>query len=149
MKLLHRDARKIAERLHTYPAFATCHLDDLIALVEVGQQFEAPPGWVMMSEGVPADAVYVILDGTADVYKARDVIATVGPGDIVGEMTLLAGGQRRATITTKTTMSGVRIEHDWLTKLIAKKPNLSDILHTTFRSHQQTAAGPAAAASEA
>jgi len=140
MQLFHRESRPIAERLMTYPTFAGCDLDDLVALVEVGQTFEAPAQWVMMSEGIPADAIYIITEGTAGVYRGQAIVATIGPGEIVGEMAFLSGRQRRATVTSQTAIAGVRIEHEWLERLLPRRPRLQQMLHTVFRSHLPTAA---------
>lgn len=145
MKLFHREARPTAERLSSYSTFKDCRMDDLIALVEAGHHFELPAEWVLMSEGIPADAAYVIMDGTAAVYKGRQLIAEVGPGDIVGEMSLLAGGQRRATVTSKTHLSGIHVEHEALGRLLEKRPQLRDVLTTVFRSHVEPDSPPMSA----
>jgi CRP-like cAMP-binding protein len=134
MHLFHRDSRPTAELLSTFSTFQGCTIDDLIALVEAGHHFELPAEWVLMSEGIPADATYVITDGTASVYKGRSLIAEVGPGDVVGEMSFLAGGQRRATVTSKTHVSGIHIEHEVLAKLLKKKPHLAETLTAVFKS---------------
>lgn len=148
MGLLHRNSRGVAEQIQKFPAFAGCTVEDLIVLVEIGQLFEHPAEWVVMSEGVPADAVYIITEGTGSVYKGRDIIGSIGPGDVVGEMALLAGGQRRATITSNTHMSGLRVEHEWLSRVMNKRPNLRDAFTAVFHNHAQTDAARASSVSQ-
>jgi CRP/FNR family cyclic AMP-dependent transcriptional regulator len=130
------ESREMAAKLETYPTFAQCSHDDLLALAKAGSRFAVPAGWSFVQEGIPSDACYVIMDGTANVYHERSPIATLGEGDVVGEMTLLAGGQRRATVSSVTPVRGLRIENDVLTDLLSKRPKLREALDAVYRAHQ-------------
>jgi CRP-like cAMP-binding protein len=130
------ESREVADKLGTYQAFAQCSHDDLLALAKAGSRFSVPAGWSFVQEGIPSDAVYVITEGTAKVYQDRAVIATLGEGDVVGEMTLLAGGQRRATVSSVTPVRGLRIENDVLTELLGKRPQLREALDAVYKAHQ-------------
>jgi CRP/FNR family transcriptional regulator, cyclic AMP receptor protein len=129
------DTREIADKLATYPTFAQCSHDDLVALAKAGSRFAVPAGWSFVQEGIPSDACYVIMEGSAKVYQDRKVIATLGEGDVVGEMTLLAGGQRRATVSSVSAVRGLRIENDVLTDLLAKRPQLRAALDAVYQAH--------------
>ena len=120
----------MVDELSGYDTFADCSRDDLEALVDAGGQFALPPQWSLLQEGVPADAAYVILEGTARVYRERDVVAELGPGDLVGEMALLSGGQRSATVSSVTRLHGLRIDYDKLTHLLAQRPRLIHALRS-------------------
>ncbi|MGA7270112.1 MAG: cyclic nucleotide-binding domain-containing protein, partial [Acidimicrobiia bacterium] len=73
---------------------------DLVAATMAEVQFE--PRERIYSDGEPGDEMLVIVEGEAVVSKARngsrDVIETYGPGDHVGELSLLRGGQRIADV---------------------------------------------------
>ena len=62
-----------------------------------------------MREGGLGTEVMIIADGQATVSRKTDtgdaVVATVGRGDVVGEMSLLDRGRRSATVTAVTPMS--------------------------------------------
>jgi CRP/FNR family transcriptional regulator, cyclic AMP receptor protein len=131
-----REKRAIAEQLSTFTTFADCTHDDLLALVDAGAHFALPPAWSLMHEGVPADACYVITEGTARVFRDRTEVATLGPGDIVGEMALVTGGQRRATVSSVTHVRGLRIEYEALTRLLARRPHLTDLIKAVYVSHR-------------
>src|SRR5579875_1978790 len=92
--------RELVKALSGYPTFRNCSKDDLEALVEAGGPFSLPSGWPMVQEGIPADACYVLTEGDARVFHQREEIATISTGDLVGEMALLDGGQRNATVTS-------------------------------------------------
>jgi CRP/FNR family transcriptional regulator, cyclic AMP receptor protein len=54
----------------------------------------------LMREGEPADGFFVIAEGLASVTSNGHELASAGPGTTVGEMALLDGGPRAATVTT-------------------------------------------------
>jgi CRP-like cAMP-binding protein len=72
----------------------------------IGSQFERceiAAGQTLVEQGAVADAMYVVLSGRLGVFSADDpsapkYLASLDPGDIVGEVALLAGGRRSATV---------------------------------------------------
>jgi CRP/FNR family cyclic AMP-dependent transcriptional regulator len=130
------DKRELVARLSGYPTFANCSRDDVTALVDAGGPFTLPAGWPLAEQGIPADAVYVLTDGEARVFYVREQVATLGPGDIVGEMALLGGGQRRATVTTATRVGGLRIENTAMLDLFGRRPALRDTFRAAYEAHQ-------------
>ncbi|WP_375477647.1 Crp/Fnr family transcriptional regulator [uncultured Jatrophihabitans sp.] len=127
--------RDLVGTISGYPTFAHCGKDDVKALVEAGSDFSLPAGWPLVQEGIPADACYVLTDGEARVFHQRDQIATVGPGDVVGEMALLGGGQRRATVTSSTKVAGLRVDNDRLRPLLDKRPKLAEAFREVYNAH--------------
>ncbi|MDP9118401.1 MAG: cyclic nucleotide-binding domain-containing protein [Actinomycetota bacterium] len=130
------ESRAIAKQLGAYATFANCAQDDLIALADAGARFALPAEWTLVQEGIPADACYVIMEGSARVFHERAEIAVLGPGDVVGEMTLLGGGQRRATVSSVTSLRGLRVENDTLAALLTKRPQLREALTKVYQAHQ-------------
>jgi CRP-like cAMP-binding protein len=78
-------------------------------------------GTVIAREGEPGVGLFIILDGTADVSIGGRKKATLGPGDFFGEIALLDGGPRTATVTAKSDVAllgltewvfrGLMVEH--------------------------------------
>ncbi len=130
------EKREMVTQLLEYPTFAKCDRDDVAALVDAGGPFTLPAGWPLVEQGIPADAVYVLTDGEARVFYVREQVATLGPGDIVGEMALLGGGQRRATVTTATRVGGLRIENAAMLDLFGRRPALRDAFRAAYEAHQ-------------
>jgi CRP/FNR family transcriptional regulator, cyclic AMP receptor protein len=130
------EKREMVTQLVTYPTFAKCDRDDIAALVDAGGPFTLPAGWPLVEQGIPADAVYVLTEGEARVFYVREQVATLGPGDIVGEMALLGGGQRRATVTTATRVTGLRVENTAMFDLFTRRPALREAFKAAYEAHQ-------------
>jgi CRP/FNR family cyclic AMP-dependent transcriptional regulator len=130
------DQRAWVTALRGFPTFANCTAESLTALVKAGGEFHLPAGWPLVQEGIPADAVYVLTEGQARVFHDRQQIATVGIGDIVGEMALLAGGQRKATVTSSERVAGLRVENERMRVLIAEHPCLGDAFRAVYDAHR-------------
>ncbi len=129
------DKRALTTKLSGYDTFAKCSKSDIEALVEAGSPFALPAGWPLVQEGIPADACYVITEGAAFVFHQRDKIAELAVGDLVGEMSLLEGGQRRATVTTSDRTRGLRIDNEKLAPLLRDHPALAEAFRTVYEAH--------------
>lgn len=70
-------------------------LDRIAALVSVADH---EPGSVVLAEGDEAAGLFVVLRGTATVERAGRPVATIGAGEHIGEIALLDGQQRMATV---------------------------------------------------
>jgi CRP-like cAMP-binding protein len=123
-RLTRGDRRDLLSQLSGYPSLSTCDPDDLAALIKVSHPCSLPAGWAMMAESTPADFCYVILKGSAAVYRSGVRIAELGAGALVGEMAVLTGDLRSATVTTSTRVSALAIENSTLKTLLRKRPGL-------------------------
>ena len=131
------EKRQLVATLSGYDTFASCQKDDIEALVEAGGSFTLPAGWPLVQEGIPADACYVLTEGEAFVFHQREQIATLGPGDLVGEITLLKGGQRSATVTSSSRVKGLRVENDALRPVLDKHPKLAEAFRAVYDAHSK------------
>jgi len=76
-------------------------------IAEQGREISVPAGEVLFQLGDAADCMYYILEGKARVYLPNDhgdevALATLAAGDCVGEMALLDGGTRSASVAALT-----------------------------------------------
>jgi cytochrome P450 len=72
---------------------------ELLALF--GPRQTVPDGEVVCREGTVADTWWAVLHGTADVTVGGVYVASVGPGEIIGDLSLLDGDWRSATVTAR------------------------------------------------
>jgi CRP/FNR family cyclic AMP-dependent transcriptional regulator len=97
------DARATVELLATLPLFSGVAGGELETLARVTRLVEAPAGTVLWCEGDEADGLHVVVSGTVKIETRlpgeRSVeIATAGAGEVLGEIPLLGGGPRWATV---------------------------------------------------
>lgn len=100
MRLFSQDVK--IQALKRAPLFEGLAKKELAALARVTDDLAVEPGTVLCKEGRIGREFFVIVDGEAEVTRAGKRIATVGGGDFVGEIALLAGATRTATVTAVT-----------------------------------------------
>lgn len=114
------------EFLRQLPLFAGLSDEDLDRLYEMAEPVEIRAGAVLIEEGSPGDSAYVALKGTFEVThrtgEQEVVIAGCGPGDIIGEISLLEGAPRSATIRALNDGSLLKISKDAFEKLLSWSP---------------------------
>ncbi|MDH5408069.1 MAG: cyclic nucleotide-binding domain-containing protein [Gammaproteobacteria bacterium] len=88
------------------------------------------PGKIIVKEGEPGDAMYILIHGAARVSHQIDGqqlnLALLGPGDYFGEWSVLTGAPRTATVTTLSQVQAIRIDREQLLNFIQKHPNVRD-----------------------
>jgi signal transduction histidine kinase len=99
------DGQRVAQQLATIPLFASLPADELVALAERGQVRWLPPGRTVVHQGDEADALYVLLAGSARVYMrhadgGETQLAEQQTGSYFGELALLDGQPRSAWVDT-------------------------------------------------
>jgi CRP-like cAMP-binding protein len=85
--------------LAAVPLFASLSDDERRALAGRLEDRSVSAGAWLCGEGASGYCFFVLTDGTADVTVAGDVVRSLGPGDFFGEVAMLDGGRRTATVT--------------------------------------------------
>jgi CRP-like cAMP-binding protein len=93
------------EALRKVGLFAGCTTKELRSVAGLCMKFNVDEGFVLTTQGTPGRECFVIGAGDAEVMIDGQVVAKVGPGDCVGEMSLLDHGLRTATVTALTPMT--------------------------------------------
>jgi len=86
------------EFLSRVPIFANCTPDEIGAIAAVSQESAFQEGQIIVTQGTPGQAFYLILDGGVEIIRDGRSLGTLGPGDFFGEMSLLDQAPRSATI---------------------------------------------------
>jgi len=86
--------------LKAVPLFASMRSKDLEAVERLADTVDLAEGRELMRQGERGDEMYVIASGSVRVERNGQEIATLGPGQAFGEMSLLSEGPRLATVTT-------------------------------------------------
>ena len=92
------------EKLNDVPLFASLPEDAKKELAVWITEVEVSAGKHLVDQGDYAYNLFVIEDGTAEVFQDGNSVAELGPGDFFGEIGVLEKVQRSATVVSKTRM---------------------------------------------
>jgi len=84
-----------------------------------------PQGTVLTREGDPGREAMLIADGTARVERDGTNVATLGPGELFGELSLLTGAPRNATIIAETDVVVAALSRQEFASLLDASPKLA------------------------
>ncbi|MEA5509383.1 cyclic nucleotide-binding domain-containing protein [Crocosphaera sp. UHCC 0190] len=90
------------------------------------------PGQVICQEGEPGDYFYMIAQGEAEVIKGKKILTVLGPGEIFGEMSLLTGESRSATVISRTPMELYQLNQENFGQVLTRSPHLALALSRTL-----------------
>jgi CRP-like cAMP-binding protein len=96
-------------RIAAVPLFAGLDDGDLDRLADVATEVDLETGAPLTAEGEFGHALYVVESGTADVHRDGAIVGSIGPGDVVGEIAVLASGRRTATVVATSAMRLIAI----------------------------------------
>lgn len=80
------------------PLFSSCSLQEIEAVASAAQDHGFESGQIIVTQGTPGQAFYMILTGRVEILRDGASLGTFGPGDFFGEMSLLDQAPRSATI---------------------------------------------------
>ncbi len=120
-----RTDRQLVERLRKIPLFAACSKDELQQIAAAASTLTFPAGTVLAREGDVGREFMVIDDGTADVVIGGAVVNQLGPEDSFGEVALLDGGVRTATVVASTDVVAYVIEQREFAVLVFDSQSLA------------------------
>lgn len=86
------------EHLRRIPLFAACSTKDLHKIAKASDEVHLDAGHVLVEQGAIGHEAFVLIEGTARVERNGATVAELGPGDHVGELALIDGEPRSATV---------------------------------------------------
>jgi CRP-like cAMP-binding protein len=116
------------ERLRRLDLFAELDYHDLSQVARRVHEVNAQAGEILMEQGDMPFEMLVIESGTVEIVRDGEVLAVLGAGDPVGEMSLLRQERRMATVRASTTVAAVAIRGADLAEMEDEMPEvLADI----------------------
>jgi CRP/FNR family transcriptional regulator, cyclic AMP receptor protein len=98
-------------------------------LAEAFDEVHVPAGERIASQGDFAYELFAMVDGKARVEQDGAVVATLGPGDIFGEIGLMLTGRRTAAIVAETPMQLLALFEQAFRRLSREHPELAEAVH--------------------
>ncbi|PYQ54461.1 MAG: cyclic nucleotide-binding protein [Acidobacteria bacterium] len=135
------DAAVLAE----IPFFHFLDAEERISLAAQLEEVSLPAGQVLFNYGEPGDCLYVIRGGKAEVFFKDDtgtriVLEVAGAGDVVGELSLLDGGPRTASVVVTEALEALRLDRGDLDAFLGAHPHAAiDLLSAMGRRLRVTA----------
>ena len=109
------------ERTPLFAGLDREHLEDVLA---VGQRVSFEPGQAIVERGDPGDAMYIMLSGVAEV-DVGGRYHRLQRGDFFGEMALLAGKPREASVKAAEPVEALRIPGDEFQAFLDANPRIA------------------------
>jgi CRP/FNR family cyclic AMP-dependent transcriptional regulator len=118
--------------VQSIPLFAGLSKDDQKVVAQYADEVDVEPGKVLAEEGRLAYEFFAIKAGTADVKLGGQVAAALGPGDFFGEIGLLAGDRRVASVVASTPMSLVVLTGAQLRAIDSRMPGVAERIRSAM-----------------
>jgi len=136
-------AEGLAARLRPLPLFAGVPTEVLAEVAASARQRVVPPGEVLCTAGEAGDTFYLITAGAVNVFAAsprgEEWLAQLGPGEWFGEMALITGEPRSATVVALAETMLIILERTSFQELLRRSPSvamaISDVLSRRLRAH--------------
>ncbi len=118
--------------LRELPLFGGCDDRELERLEQLTSTYDVPPGKVLCRQGQFGHESFFVISGEAEVAIDGVTIATLGPGSFFGEMALLDGSRRVASVTALTPMKVLVSTSKELEMILTDVPRVARRMLTTM-----------------
>jgi len=116
---------EVAAQLAQVPIFSGCSKRELALIARAAKEVSHKQGTVIAREGERGIGLFLIVEGKCRVSIGGKTKATLGPGAFFGEIALLDGGPRTATVTAMTPVHLVGITGWVFRGLIVEHPTIA------------------------
>jgi CRP-like cAMP-binding protein len=117
--------RRYHEHLTSIPLFADLDADELDAVGRAVTELPFPADRVLLREGTRGSDMFIVVEGLLEVTRDGAHVATVGPGEFVGELAFLTGAARNATVTTRTPTRVLHVDSRALDEVLDRAPQIA------------------------
>jgi CRP/FNR family cyclic AMP-dependent transcriptional regulator len=113
------------ESLSGVPLFANLSARQLRKLAKNASEDSYEAGSSIVTEGGRTETLFVVLEGKAKVTKNGRTVARRSPGEFFGELSMIDGRRRAASVIAETPMRCLVLYHDVLRKLVMDDPGMA------------------------
>jgi CRP/FNR family transcriptional regulator, cyclic AMP receptor protein len=120
------------ERLKELPIFERCNQRQLRSVAKIARVFDVAAGTVLARAGEPGNEFFLIIDGSVRVEVPSEAHVLQHPGEFFGEMSILDGGPRSATVIADSPVRLLVISRRQFSILLEDVPGLTQTLLVTL-----------------
>jgi CRP/FNR family cyclic AMP-dependent transcriptional regulator len=113
------------ESLSKVALFSACSKKELEKVAKASDEITMTAGTMIIDQGQTGREAFVIVDGDVTVKRNGRKVATLGPGKVVGEMSLLDHGPRTATVMCDTDCTLLVIDQRRFRSVVEDIPAIS------------------------
>jgi CRP/FNR family transcriptional regulator, cyclic AMP receptor protein len=117
--------RRGADLLAQVPLFEGLSRRHLKQIAEHADEISFHEREIIVEAGQPGGSFFVILEGEVRVVRGDRTIARVGPGEFFGEISLLDGGPRTASVIAETPVVAIRLFKASFDKVVREEPGVA------------------------
>ena len=126
------DALRICEFLRPIDLFKALTPQQLTDVAEHVKKRHFAAGETIVREGEPGEEFFVISDGEVEVIRADHEVARLGPGDFFGEVALISGEPRNATVVAEGEVDAYVLGKTDFETALASSRSFRDQLHRVY-----------------
>lgn len=120
--MLRKDGK--IELLKQVPLFSQCSKKQLAEIASISTLIDLPAGTRLIREGAVGHDFMLIVQGAVEVRRKGRKINELGAGEFIGEMALISGAPRSATVTTSQDSSLLAVTDREFWDLLKRAPDL-------------------------
>ena len=121
---LHKDAK--AELIRSLPLFVDCTPAEVAEVAAIATEIDLPAGRRLATEHADGQEFVVVIDGSAEVTQGDAVVNTLSAGDFFGEIALVTGQPRTASVVATTPVHALIIEGHAFRRLLEDAPDIAE-----------------------
>jgi CRP-like cAMP-binding protein len=119
------ETSEVLDRIEHIEMLHSLSPSEMQAIIPLLKPLSVEAGTVLCKEGAPGDALFLIVEGEADILKGTQLMATLGAGEMFGEMALLTGETRSATVIASTPMDLYELDKVDFDAMLTHSPQLA------------------------
>lgn len=113
------------EHLRSVPLFSACSKRELQAIQKAGDEIVMTAGTMIVDQGQMGREAFVLLDGEVVVRRNGRKVTNLGPGAVIGELSLLDHGPRTASVICETDCTLFVLDQRHFQKAIEHNPQMA------------------------
>lgn len=118
------DRKDKTEAMRAVPLFSRLSKTELAQVAALADEVDIPAGRELIREGDRGREFFVLLGGKAEVVQGGEPLRTLGSGDFLGEIALVARVPRTATVTAKSDVRALVITDQGFRSLMVSTPKI-------------------------
>ena len=130
------------KELQSSTLFSSFEREALVEIVASTELRSYDEGDIIVTEGEPGSSLFLIVGGRVRVFTRTDdggnlQLAELGPGDFFGEVSLLSGKPRTATITARTQVTAIELDRASVDRIAENHPEVKKVLEDFYERRAQ------------